>query len=113
MRDTSPLVDALLAEVEEEYEFDRVLPLYMFAWSLAGLKHPRSDPGFEDTCRAAYDRFVLVHPDLRLVQVPWPIDLTQATSMPADTEIDLDLDPDSAPRVVLQALVHPDELAAG
>jgi hypothetical protein len=110
---TPETVDALLAEVEEEYEFDRVLPLYMFAWSLAGLKHTRSDPGFQDTCRAAYDRFVRAHPDLRLVQVPWPIDLAQAAPLPADTEIDLDLDPNSAPPVVLQALVHPDELAAG
>ena len=52
------LVDRLLDEVQEEYDFDGVLPLYMFAWSLAGLGMDRSDPEFVTTCRMAYDTFV-------------------------------------------------------
>jgi hypothetical protein len=62
-----PLVDRLLDEAQEEHDFDRVLPLYMFAWSLAGLGMDRSDPEFATTCRQAYDTFVERHPDLRLV----------------------------------------------
>lgn len=108
---TPETIDDLVAEMEEEYAFDRVLPLYMFAWSLAGMKHDRGELGFQETCRAAYERFVGAHADLVLIQVPWPIDLVHATPLPANTAIDLDLDPSSAPPVVLQALVHPDHLA--
>ena len=106
-------VEALLAEVEEEYAFARVLPLYQFAWSLAGMQHDRDEPGFHDTCREAFDRFVVTHPDLVLVHVPWPIDSTRAVPLPADTRLDLDLDPHHEPPVLLQALIHPDELAQG
>ena len=103
-------VEALLAEVEEEYAFARVLPLYQFAWSLAGMQHDRDEPGFDETCRMAFDRFVDAHPDVRLVQVPWPIDLSRAEVLAADTVIDLDLDPHASHPVLLQALVHPGEL---
>ena len=102
-----PLVDQLLVEVEEEHDFDGVLPLYMFAWSLAGLGMDRSDPGFVDTCRQAYERFVAEHPDVRLVWVPWPIDLAAARLADVDTPIDLDGDPDAPADTPLLALVDP------
>jgi hypothetical protein len=102
----------LLEEVEEEYSFHRVLPLYMFAWSLAGLGHDRTDPAFERICREAYDHFVQTHAGVQLVEVPWPIDLTFAKPLPAETSLVLDLDPESPRETWLQALVHPDELAA-
>lgn len=106
-------VEALLAEVEEEYAFARVLPLYQFAWSLAGMQHDRDEPGFDETCHEALDRFIVAHPDLMLMQVPWPIDPSRATPLPASTELDLDIDPDQAPPVFLQALIHPDVLTEG
>jgi hypothetical protein len=107
-----PLVDRLLGEVQEEYDFDGVLPLYMFAWSLAGLGMDRSDPEFATTCRQAYDSFVDQHPDLRLVWVPWPIDLAHARPAAPDTPIDLDLDPDAPVDTPLLALVAPGDLPA-
>jgi hypothetical protein len=110
---TSADVETLLAELEEEYAFARVLPLYQFAWTLAGMAHDRDKPGFDETCREAFDRFVDTHPDLRLVQVPWPVNLSRAEALPADTVIDLDLDPHAPHPVLLQALVHPDELPSG
>lgn len=106
-----PLVDRLLDEVQEEYDFDGVLPLYMFAWSLAGLGLDRSDPEFAGTCRKAYDTFVERHPDLRLVWVPWPIDLARARSAEPGTPIDLDLDPDAPADTTLLALVAPGDLS--
>lgn len=104
------IVDRLLAEVEEEYAFDRVLPTYMFAWSLAGLGHDRRQPDFRLTCVEAFDAFVRKHPQLRLVEVPWPIDLTRARPLGAGSAVVLDLDPDSKPSVWVQALAHPDRL---
>jgi hypothetical protein len=107
-----PLVDRLLDEVQEEYDFDGVLPLYMFAWSLAGLGMDRSDPEFATTCRQAYDTFVERHPDLQLVWVPWPIDLAHARPAAPDTPIDLDLDPEAPADTQLLALVAPGNLPA-
>ncbi len=107
-----PLLDRLLDEVQEEYDFDGVLPLYMFAWSLAGLGMDRSDPEFAATCRQAYDAFVERHPDLRLVWVPWPIDLAHARPAGPDTPIDLDLDPEAPADTPLLALVAPGYLPA-
>ena len=109
---TPSFVEELVTEVEEEYAFDRVLPLYMFGWSLAGLKHDRGEPDFEQTCRDAYDLFRQKHTGLLLVQVPWPIDVSRATALDPSVEIDLDLDPNGPAVASLQALVHPDELAA-
>lgn len=103
-------VDALLAEVEEEFAFDEVLALYVFAWSLAGLGADRSDPGFTDTCREAYDIFRARHPELVLVWVPWPVDVSQATVADPDTLVDLDLDPEAPADVRLLALVAPHRL---
>lgn len=103
------LVDRLLDEVQEEYDFDGVLPLYMFGWSLAGLGMDRSDPEFVTTCRRAYDAFVEQHRDLRLVWVPWPIDLAHARPAAGDTPIDLDADPEASVDTPLLALVAPED----
>jgi len=103
-------VDRLLAEVEEEYAFDRLLPTYMFAWSLAGLGHDRSQPDFLRTCLEAFDAFGRAHPELRRVEVPWPIDLTRARPLAEASPVVLDLNPDSSPSIWVQALVHPDQL---
>ena len=102
-----PLVDRLLDEVQEEHDFGGVLPLYMFAWSLAGLGMDRSDPEFATTCRQAYDTFVERHPDVRLVWVPWPIDVAHARPAAPDTPIDLDLDPEAPADTQLLALIAP------
>ena len=101
------LVDRLLDEVQEEYDFDGVLPLYMFAWSLAGLGVHRSDPEFDVICRRAYDSFVAQHPHLRLVWVPWPTDTSAAREVDPGTPIDLDADPDAPVDTPLLALVAP------
>lgn len=105
-------VQQLVTEVEEEYTFNRVLPLYMFAWSLAGMGHDRAEPDFDRTCREAFEEFRRGHDDLMLVEVPWPIDLTMAKPLPPESDLVLDLDPDSQRSSWLQALVHPGELAA-
>jgi hypothetical protein len=103
-----PLVDRLLDEVQEEYDFDGVLPLYMFAWSLAGLGMDRSHPEFTSTCRKAYDAFIEQYPDLQLVWVPWPIDVGSARMADDGTPINLDGDPDAPADAPLLALVAPD-----
>jgi hypothetical protein len=105
-----PLLDRLLDEVQEEYDFAGVLPLYMFAWSLAGLGMDRSNPEFTSTCREAYDTFVERHPDLVLVWVPWPINVSQAGPVAPGTAIDLDLDSDAPADTPLLALVDPGSL---
>jgi hypothetical protein len=105
-----PLVDQLLAEVQEEYDFDGVLPLYMFAWSLAGLGMDRSNPEFDSTCRKAYDTFVERKPDLVLVWVPWPIETALARVAEPGTPIQLDGDPDAPTDTPLLALVGPRDL---
>jgi hypothetical protein len=105
-----PLVDRLLDEVQEEYDVDGVLPLYMFAWSLAGLGMDRSHPEFISTCRKAYDAFIEQHPDLQLVWVPWPIDVGSARMADDGTPINLDGDPDAPAHTPLLALVAPDGL---
>lgn len=107
---TSTVVEHLVAEVEEEYAFDGVLPLYMFAWSLAGLGHNRSESGFEELCRDAYRQFTDQHPEARLVQVPWPIDIARAEPVGPDTDVRLDLDPDAPPSTWLQALIRSDRV---
>lgn len=104
------LVDRLLDEVQEEYDFDGAMPLYMFAWSLAGLGLDRSDPEFAGICRRAYDAFVERHPDLQLVWVPWPIDVGMARVVDPGTPIDLDGDPDTPVDTPLMALVAPGDL---
>lgn len=113
---TPRVVQQLVDEVEEEYSFNRVLPLYMFAWSLAGLGHNRTEPDFESICRRAFDEFTRAHAEVRLVEVPWPIDLALAKPLAPEAnlvlDLDLDLDPDSPRSTWLQALVHPDELAS-
>ncbi|WP_191280684.1 hypothetical protein [Nocardioides flavus (ex Wang et al. 2016)] len=98
-------MDRLLDEVQEEYDFDGVLPLYMFAWSLAGLGLDRSDPAFAGICRKAYDTFVERHPDLQLVWVPWPIDTATARAAEPGTPIELDGDPEAPANRPLLALV--------
>lgn len=87
----------LLADLQEEYDFDHVLPLYMFAWSLAGIGLDRSDERFESTCREAYDTFRAAHRDLVLAWSPWPIRKEDITVAAPGTPIDLDLDPDAPP----------------
>ena len=106
------LVNQLLAEVQEEYDFDGVLPLYMFAWSLAGLGMDRSNPEFTSTCRKAYDTFVERHPDLVLVWVRWPIDTAVARVAEPGTLIELDGDPDAPADTPLLALMAPGDLPA-
>ena len=108
---TSTTVGHLLEELEEEYTFNGVLPLYMFAWSLAGLGHDRSESDFAQLCRDAYREFVDRHPEARLVELPWPIDVARAKPVAADSAVSLDLDPDTPPSTWLQALVHPDNVA--
>ena len=108
MNDLS-LVERLLDEVQEEYDFDHVLPLYVFAWSLAGMGVNRSDPEFKVVCRRAYDTFVERHPDLRLMWVPWPIDTSKARAVEPGTPIDLDADPEASVDTPLLALVTPDD----
>ena len=97
-------VSALLAEVEEEFEFDGYVGLYEFSWSLRGLKLGLDESGVMETARAAYDEFVQRH-DVRLVWSPWPIDLERAEPAADDVEIDLDLDPDSPVSKPLLVLV--------
>ena len=104
--------DRLLDEIEEEFAFGPVLPLYMFAWSLAGLGMDRSVPQFVVTCRQAFDVFVSKHPDLALVWVRWPIDVTQARVVAPGTPIDLDADPDAPVDTPLLALTDPSDLPA-
>ena len=104
------IVDRLLAEVEEEYAFDRVLPTYMFAWSLAGLGLDRSHPDFGRMCLEAFELFAHVHPELYRVEVPWPIEIRRARPLSQDSPILLDLDAETPPSTWVQALVHPDEL---
>jgi hypothetical protein len=123
-----PPVDRLLDEVQEEHAFDGVpptvlddleetfedegiLPLYQVAWTMSG-SVSRDDERFEALCRIAYDTFLQHHPDLRLVWVPWPIDLAQARPAAPDTPIDLDLDPDASVDTPLLALVAPEDLPA-
>lgn len=103
---TSAVVEHLVAEAEEEYAFNGVLPLYMFAWSLAGLGHDRSESGFEELCQEAYWQFTDKHPEARLVELPWPIDVGRAKPMGSDADLQLDLDPDAPPSTWLQALIR-------
>ena len=107
---TSTVVEHLVAEVEEQYAFDGVLPLYMFAWSLAGLGHDRSESGFEELCRDAYRQFTDQHPEARLVRVPWPIDIARAKPVGPDAAVQLDLDPGAPPSTWLQALICSDRV---
>jgi hypothetical protein len=109
---TSTAVEHLLEEVEEEYAFNGVLPLYMFAWSLAGLGHDRSETDFADLCRVAYRRFLDHHPEARLVELPWPIDVERAKPLAADADVRLDLDPEAPPSTWLQALVSSERATA-
>jgi hypothetical protein len=109
---TSTAVEHLLEEVEEEYAFNGVLPLYMFAWSLAGLGHDRSEPDFSDLCRDAFRQFLDHHPETRLVEVPWPIDVERAKPLAPDVDLRLDLDPGTPPSTWLQALVSSDRVAS-
>lgn len=99
------LVNRLLDEVQEEFDFDHVLPLYMFAWSLAGLGMDRSHPEFVATCEAAYAAFTARHPELALVWVPWPIDLDAARAAEPGTTIELDGDANASVDTPLLALV--------
>ncbi|NPC40993.1 hypothetical protein [Nocardioides sp. zg-1230] len=107
---TSTTVEHLVAEVEEEYAFSGVLPLYMFAWSLAGLGLDRSDSGFEELCWEAYRQFTDRHPEARLVELPWPIDVARAKPVGPDVHLQLDLDPDAPPSTWLQALIRSDRV---
>lgn len=102
--------DRLLDEVQEEYDFDHVLPLYLFAWSLVGLGMDRSDSAFTNLCRSAFTTFVERHPDLVLVWVNWPIDIGTARAAEAGTSIELDADPEAPTDTPLLALVAPDLL---
>lgn len=109
---TSTTVEHLVEEVEEEYAFNGVLPLYMFGWSLAGLGHDRSESGFDDLCRVAYQQFRERHPEARLVELPWPIDAARAKPVAADADLRLDLDADAPTSTWLQALVQSDSVTA-
>jgi hypothetical protein len=108
---TSTVVEHLVAEVEEEYAFDGVLPLYMFAWSLAGLGHDRSESGFDKLCRVAYRQFIHQHPEARLVELPWPIDIARAKPVDSGADLQLDMDPNAQPSTWLQALIRSDPVA--
>jgi hypothetical protein len=101
----------VLADLEETFEDEGMLPLYQVAWTMSG-SVSRDDERFEAVCREAYDTFVERHPDLQLVWVPWPIDLAHARPAAPDTPIDLDLDPEAPADTQLLALVAPGNLPA-
>jgi hypothetical protein len=100
---------SVLDDLEETFEEEGLLPLYQVAWTMSG-SVSRDDERFEALCREAYDTFVDRHPDLRLVWVPWPIDVAHARPAAPDTPIDLDLDPEAPADTPLLALVAPDHL---
>jgi hypothetical protein len=94
-----PLVNRLLDEVQEEYDFDGVLPLYMFAWSLAGLGMDRSHSEFISTCRKAYDALqrAAPRPPARVADDGTPINLDGDPDAPADTPLLALVAPDGLP----------------
>jgi hypothetical protein len=101
----------VLADLEETFEDEGMLPLYQVAWTMSG-SVSRDDDRFEALCREAYDVFIERHPGLQLVWVPWPIDLAHARPAAPDTPIDLDLDPEAPADTLLLALVTPAHVPA-
>lgn len=97
---------SVMDDLEEIFDAEGMLPLYQVAWTISG-SVSRSDRLFEDRRRQAYDAFVVMHADLRLVWVPWPIDLGAARPADPGTPIDLDLDPEAPADTQLLALVDP------
>ena len=104
-----PVVAPVVEDLEEIFDSEGFLPLYQVAWTMSG-SVSRDDVRFDDLCREAFGAFRARHPDLTLVWVPWPIDLSQARSVAAGTAIDLDLDPEAPTDTPLLALVAPDLL---
>lgn len=98
-----PLV---LEDLEEIFESEGMLPLYQVAWTMSG-SVSRDDDRFDGLCREVFETFRNRHPDLQLVWVPWPIDVSQARPVANGTAIDLDLDPDAPTDTPLLALVDP------
>lgn len=98
-----PLV---LEDLHEIFESEGMLPLYQVAWTMSG-SVSRDDDRFDGLCREVFEIFCSRHPDLRLVWVPWPIDVSQAQPVDPGTAIDLDLDPDAPTDTPLLALVDP------
>ena len=96
----------VLEDLEEILDAEGLLPLYQVAWTLSG-SVDRDDDRFVGLCREVFDSFCARHPDLRLVWVPWPIDVAQARPVAPGTAIDLDLDPDAPADTPLLALVDP------
>ena len=106
-----PVVAPVLEDLEEIFDSEGFLPLYQVAWTMSG-SVSRDDVRFDGLCREAFEAFRTRHPDLLLVWVPWPIELSQARSVAAGTAIDLDLDPEAPTNTPLLALVTPDLLPA-
>ena len=108
---TDPMIRSVLDDLEEIYGAEGLLPLYQVAWTVTGWLS-RDDPRFGDTCSVVFDSFRGRHPDLHLVWVPWPIDVTQARAAETGTDIDLDLDPEASVDTPLLALMDPSDLPA-
>jgi hypothetical protein len=97
-------VAALVAEVEEAFEAAGYVGLYEFSWSLRGLLPGLEEQEVMSTSREAFERFVKAH-EVRLVWVPWPVDLDRAVPASSGTPVEFDLDRDAAPETRLLALV--------
>lgn len=97
--------EELLDGIEESLEEDNVYGLYLFSWFLS--EYQLTD----DQKQAVYDRAyaeINRRLPLRLVWVPWPIDLTEAVDVEPGTPLDFTLDPDAPVTTKLMALVRTD-----
>ena len=106
------LLERLLLDLEEEFDFDRSLALYEVSWTLAGLGMDRSDPAFASVAREAYTLFRARHPELVLARGSWPNLVATAELVPEEGEVDLDPQTASDRSTPILLLVHPDDLTA-
>jgi hypothetical protein len=84
----------VIDDLEEIFDSEGLLPLYQVSWTTSGFVS-RDDDRFDALCREAFETFQNRHPDLQVVWVRWPIDVSQARPVDPATAIDLDLDPDA------------------
>ncbi|MDR7252308.1 hypothetical protein J2X46_001284 [Nocardioides sp. BE266] len=104
------MLELLLIDLEEEFDFDRSLALYEVSWTLAGLGMDRSDPAFASLAREAYTLFRARHPELVLARGTWPDLVATARPVPEEGEVDLDPETTSDRSTPILLLVHPDDL---
>ena len=93
MTDTAQ-IEALLADINEEYEDLGYLGLYQFSWCQRSTESPSSPEEIAATARSAYEEFRRRTPTT-LIWLTWPPgDLSGAVPASEDTELDFDLDPE-------------------